>query len=510
MTTSTDTTATTTTTTAAADWETVIGLEVHAQLRTESKMFCRCPADYAAAAPNTYVCPLCLGMPGTLPVINRTAVEWTIRTALALNMRIPELSKFDRKNYPYPDLMKGYQISQYDMPLSEGGWMDVETDDLGRQRIGITRVHLEEDTARLLHRESEAGERFSLVDVNRSGTPLMEIVSEPDMRSPQQARQYLAQLRQILRYLGVSTADMEKGSFRCDANISLRRPGAAELGAKVEIKNMNSFRSVQRALEFEQSRQAAALEAGELIAQETRGWDEEAQITVSQRSKEEAHDYRYFPEPDLPPLQTSRAAVEAIRAALPELPAARRARFEADYGLQPFEAGLLTEEPAPSEWFEASVASLGGKQGDRSAGGLPRMIATWFVGELTRLMHEAKPPDTLETIRVQPAQLAGLVRLIDDGSISNTQAKEVFAEMYASGEDAAAVVERLGVAQISGEDALAPIIRQVLEEQPQAAADYRGGKPEALKFLVGQTMRLSRGQANPAQASELLRAALEE
>ena len=503
------TTATAAPSTAApptAAWETVIGLEVHVQLRTESKMFCRCPADYAAAAPNTYVCPLCLGMPGTLPVINRTAVEWTIRTALALNMRIPELSKFDRKNYPYPDLMKGYQISQYDMPLSEGGWMDVETDDLGEQRIGITRVHLEEDTARLLHRENEAGERFSLVDVNRSGVPLMEIVSEPDMRSPQQARQYLVQLRQILRYLGVSTADMEKGSFRCDANVSLRRPGDDALGAKVEIKNMNSFRSVQRALEFEQARQAAALEAGETIAQETRGWDEEAQITVSQRSKEAAHDYRYFPEPDLPPLRTAAATVEVIRAALPELPAARRARFEADYGLQPFESGLLTEEPGPSAWFEEAVASLGDGAGD----GLPRMIATWFVGELTRLMHEAKPPDTLETIRVQPAQLAGLVRIIDKGAISTTQAKDVFAEMYAGGEDAEAVVERLGVSQISGEDALSPIIRQVLDEQAQAAADYRGGKQEALKFLVGQVMRLSRGQANPAQASELLRAALEE
>ena len=493
----------------SAAWETVIGLEVHAQLRTESKMFCRCPADYAAAAPNTYVCPLCLGMPGTLPVINRIAVEWTIRTALALNMRIPELSKFDRKNYPYPDLMKGYQISQYDMPLSEGGWMDVETDDLGEQRIGITRVHLEEDTARLLHRENEAGERFSLVDVNRSGVPLMEIVSEPDMRSPQQARQYLTQLRQMLRYLGVSTADMEKGSFRCDANVSLRRPGEEALGAKVEIKNMNSFRSVQRALEFEQARQAAALEAGETIAQETRGWDEEAQITVSQRSKEAAHDYRYFPEPDLPPLRTAATAVEVIRAALPELPAARRARFEAEYGLQPFESGLLTEEPAPSEWFEEAVASLGADA--RGAGdGLPRVIATWFVGELTRLMHDAKPPDTLETIRVQPAQLAGLVRIIDAGTISTTQAKDVFAEMYATGEDAEAVVERLGVSQISGEDALTPIIRQVLEEQAQAAADYRGGKQEALKFLVGQVMRLSRGQANPGQASELLRAALEE
>ena len=493
-----------TTSTETAVWETVIGLEVHTQLRTESKMFCRCPADYADAAPNTYVCPLCLGMPGTLPVINRKAVEWTIRTALALNMRIPELSKFDRKNYPYPDLMKGYQISQYDMPLSEGGWMDVETEDLGLKRIGITRVHLEEDTARLLHRESEAGERFSLLDVNRSGVPLMEIVSEPDMRSPQQARQYLVQLRQILRYLEVSAADMEKGSFRCDANVSLRRPGDQTLGAKVEVKNMNSFRGVQRALEFEMVRQAAALEAGETIAQETRGWDEEAQVTVSQRSKEAAHDYRYFPEPDLPPLMIERAAVEQLRASLPELPAEQRTRFESQYELHPFESGQLTEEPGPSRWFEAAVASLG----DAPPAGLPRMIATWIVGELNRLMHEAQPSDTLETIRVQPAQLAGLVRLIDGDKISNTQAKEVFEQMYASGEDADVIVERSGVSQISGEDALSPIIRQVLDEHAQAAADYRGGKTEALKFLVGQVMRLSRGKANPGQASELLVAAL--
>ena len=289
--------------TTATEYETVIGLEVHCQLRTESKMFCRCPADYASAEPNTFTCPLCLGMPGTLPVINKKAVEWTIRTALALNMTIPELSKFDRKNYPYPDLMKGYQISQYDMPLSEGGWMDVETEALGKRRIGITRVHLEEDTARLLHRENEAGERFSLVDVNRSGVPLMEIVSEPDMRSPDEARTYLVQLRQMLRYLGVSTADMEKGSFRCDANVSLRPLGSEELGAKVEIKNMNSFRGVHSALEHEVVRQTVVLRSGGTIDQETRGWDEERQITLSQRSKEEAHDYRYFPEPDLPPLK---------------------------------------------------------------------------------------------------------------------------------------------------------------------------------------------------------------
>ena len=486
----------------AAEFETVIGLEVHCQLRTQSKMFCRCPADYASAEPNTYVCPLCLGMPGTLPVINQTAVEWTIRTALALNMRIPELSKFDRKNYPYPDLMKGYQISQYDMPLSEGGWMDVETERLGKRRIGITRVHLEEDTARLLHRENEAGERFSLVDVNRSGVPLMEIVSEPDMRSPDEARTYLIQLRQILRYLGVSTADMEKGSFRCDANVSLRPLGAEALGAKVEIKNMNSFRGVHSALEHEVLRQADVLRRGGKIDQETRGWDEDRQITLSQRSKEEAHDYRYFPEPDLPPLAITSEEVEAIRSSLPELPEERRARFQSDYGLGDFEANLLTEEPSRADYFDQTVASLSNSAHAREA-------ANWITGDLFAQINKDRAHPDLDDQPIRPAHIAELVGLIIDGDISRSQAKAVFETMYETGNAPAKIVKDQGLTQISGEDALTPIINQVIADNAPAVEDYRSGKEAALKYLVGQVMRHSRGQANPQQASELLLAVLD-
>ena len=485
----------------ATEFETVIGLEVHCQLRTQSKMFCRCPADYASAEPNTYVCPLCLGMPGTLPVINRTAVEWTVRTALALNMSIPELSKFDRKNYPYPDLMKGYQISQYDMPLSEGGWMDVETESLGKRRIGITRVHLEEDTARLLHRENEAGERFSLLDVNRSGVPLMEIVSEPDMRSADEARTYLVQLRQMLRYLGVSSADMEKGSFRCDANVSLRPLGSEELGAKVEIKNMNSFRGVHNALEHEVKRQAEVLRNGGTIDQETRGWDEERQITLSQRSKEEAHDYRYFPEPDLPPLSITREAVEDIRGNLPELPDERRARFQSDFGLGEFEANLLTEEPSRANYFDETVAALDDPANAREA-------ANWITGDLFAQINKDLDHPDLDDQPIRPTHIAELVGLIIGGDISRSQARTVFETMYETGDTPSAIVKAKGLTQISGTDALTPIIQQVIADNESAVEDYRSGKEAALKYLVGQVMRHSRGQANPKQASELLVAAL--
>lgn len=481
----------------AQDFETVIGLEVHCQLRTQSKMFCRCPAAYASAEPNTYVCPLCLGMPGTLPVINRTAVEWTVRTALALNMSIPELSKFDRKNYPYPDLMKGYQISQYDMPLSEGGWMDVETEALGKRRIGITRVHLEEDTARLLHRENEAGERFSLVDVNRSGVPLMEIVSEPDMRSPDEARTYLVQLRQILRFLGVSTADMEKGSFRCDANVSLRPLGAVEYGSKVEIKNMNSFRGVHSALEHEVTRQAEILRSGGKIDQETRGWDEARQITLSQRSKEEAHDYRYFPEPDLPPLSITREAVDRIRSELPELPNQRRARFQSEYGLGDFEASLLTEEPSRANYFEETIAALDDRSHAREA-------SNWITGDLFAQINKDLAHPDLDDQPIRPAHVAELVGLIVSGEISRSQARTVFETMYETGDAPGKIVQDQGLTQISGTDALSPIIQQVIGDNPDAVNDYRSGKDAALKYLVGQVMRHSRGQANPQQASELL------
>src|SRR5437763_6901980 len=336
---------TTAETSIATDFEIVIGLEVHSQLLTKSRMFCSCSTDYAYAAPDSHVCPVCMGMPGVLPVINQAAVTYTIMTALALNCTIPAYSKFDRKNYPYPDLMKGYQISQYDIPLSKDGYLTIEHDGQIR-RVGITRVHLEEDTARLLHRDG-----YSLIDVNRSGTPLMEIVSEPDMRSPLEARLYMQKLREILVYLGVSSGRMEEGSLRCDANISLRPRGEQKLGVKTEIKNMNSFRSVERALEYEAQRQIAMARAGETIHQETRGWVETKGITVSQRSKEQAHDYRYFPEPDLPPLVISRVWVEELRAQLPELPDARRARYKSEYGLYAQDDNVLTEDKALGGYF---------------------------------------------------------------------------------------------------------------------------------------------------------------
>ena len=343
---------TATETSVATDFEVVIGLEVHSQLLTRSKMFCACSTDYAYAAPNTHVCPVCMGMPGVMPVINQQAVAYTIMTALALNCSIPAYSKFDRKNYPYPDLMKGYQISQYDIPLSNDGYLLIDHE--GQQkRVGITRVHLEEDTARLLHHPG-----YSLIDINRAGTPLMEIVSEPDMRSPLEARLYMQKLREILVYLGVSSGRMEEGSLRCDANISVRPRGQEKLGVKTEIKNMNSFRSVERALVYEAQRQTELLRSGQRISQETRGWVEAKGITVPQRSKEQAHDYRYFPEPDLPPLVISPAWVEELRSSLPELPDARRARYIRDYGLSAQDANALTEDKALGDYFEQVVAAL--------------------------------------------------------------------------------------------------------------------------------------------------------
>src|SRR6266851_5111932 len=385
----------------AMDTEVVIGLEVHAQLLTKSKMFCTCSTDYAYAAPNTHVCPICMGMPGVLPVINQQAVAYTLMTALALNCSIPEFSKFDRKNYSYPDLMKGYQISQYDVPLSRNGYLTVEHDGQARE-IGITRVHLEEDTARLLHHEG-----YSLVDINRAGTPLMEIVSEPDMRSPEEARLYMQKLREILVYLGVSSGRMEEGSLRCDANISVRPRGQKKLGVKTEIKNMNSFRSVERALEYEAQRQIAMARAGQAISQETRGWLETRGITVPQRSKEQAHDYRYFPEPDLPPLVISRVWVEELRALLPELPDARRARYVSEYGLSPQDANTLTEDKALGDYFEQVVAASPASNRLARA----KAAANLTLNDLARLLkaHSISLQETL----LAPAASANLLDLLD-------------------------------------------------------------------------------------------------
>lgn len=486
-------------------YETVIGLEVHVQLLTRSKMFCACPVPPSDAPPNSYVCPICLGMPGVLPVINQQAVDFTIMTGLALNCQIPELSKFDRKNYHYPDLMKGYQISQYDQPLTQNGWLEIaingKTDNGEITRVGITRVHLEEDTARSQHLGGN-GDGYSLIDVNRSGVPLMEIVSEPDMRSPEEARAYLVKLRQILRYLGTSNANMQEGNFRCDANVSLRPAGSAQFGSKVEVKNMNSFRAVYRALLYEMDRQAAILDGGGRVAQETRGWVESDGKTVSQRSKEFAHDYRYFPEPDLPPLRIPRTHVEELRRRLPELPDARAARFERDYGLSAYEASLLTESKERSEYFEHAVGAAATADRSRRA----KLVANWMLGDLTRLEHAAGLE--IEDVRVRPEQLSRLIDLVEANTLTTAGAKQVLEQMFMTGQDPVAVMTELNLATVSGEDELVPVADRVLAANAKAVGDYRGGKAEALQYLVGQFMRETRGRANPAQARELLQARL--
>jgi len=473
------------------EFEPVIGLEVHAQLLTASKMFCGCSADYAGAPPNTHVCPVCLGMPGSLPVINQTAVEYTILTALAFRCEIPEFSKFDRKNYHYPDLMKGYQISQYDLPLSQNGYVLV--DDAGViKRVGVRRVHLEEDTAKLFHVDGA-----SLIDVNRAGVPLMEIVSEPEMHSVEEARLYSLKLRQILRYLGVSSGDMEKGAMRFEANISLRPKGSQELSpTRVEIKNLNSLRAMMRGAEYEIARQTKILRAGGTVAQETMGWDEERGVTVTQRSKEEAHDYRYFPEPDLPSLQVARAWVDEIRARLPELPDDRRERLMRADGLSAYDASVITAEKEIADYFDRAVAA--GKQPAVDA----KAIANWVTGELFRLMKETGVE--VSAVKIAPAQIPDLVARVNAGTISNTIAKTVFGEMFATGRDAHAIIAEKGLAQISDRSALVGIVEQVIADNPKAVAEYLAGKEAIAKFLVGQVMKMTKGQGNPALVNELV------
>jgi aspartyl-tRNA(Asn)/glutamyl-tRNA(Gln) amidotransferase subunit B len=482
------------------NFETVIGLEVHAQLLTRSKMFCHCSTDYANTPPNTHVCPVCLGMPGVLPTINQQAVEYTVMTALALNCTIPDHTKFDRKNYPYPDLMKGYQISQYDAPLGQGGWLNIEVNG-DRKRVGITRVHLEEDVAKLLHRAPPEGKNYSLVDVNRSGVPLMEVVGEPDLSSAEEARQYLIKLRSILQYLGVSTGNMEEGSFRCDANISIRPEGKPESLAKVEIKNMNSFRAVYRALEYEAKRQRKAAAEGKRLTQETRGWLEDKGKTVSMRSKEYAHDYRYFPEPDLPPLSLDRAWVEEIRAKLPELPDARRDRFMTEYSLSAYDAEHLTGSKAMADYFE----SLATKAKELPA----KNIVNWLIGPVSAIMNAHSIEITEFSTRVSPEQLTRLAVLESQAAISAATAKSVLEEMYRTGEGADDIIKRQGLSQISDQETLEAEVASVISSNHKAVADYKAGKTEALKFLVGQVMRATKGRANPGLVSELLKGKLE-
>jgi len=492
------------------NFETVIGLEVHAQLLTRSKMFCQCSADYANTPPNTHVCPVCLGMPGVLPTINQQAIEYTVMTALALNCTIPGYTKFDRKNYPYPDLMKGYQISQYDAPLGQKGLLNIEVND-DRKRVGITRVHLEEDVAKLLHRTSPDGKNYSLVDVNRSGVPLMEVVGEPDLSSAEEARQYLIKLRSILQYLGVSTGNMEEGSFRCDANISIRPEGSSESLAKVEIKNMNSFRAVYRALEYEAKRQRKAASEGRRLTQETRGWLEEQGKTVSMRSKEYAHDYRYFPEPDLPPLTLDQGWVEEIRARLPELPDARRDRFMAEYGLPAYDAGLLTGSKAIADYEEEFVERFVeiGKAHNLSKSEIAKLGSNWLLGESSRIINASNIDFTDFALRVSPERLARLTDLLVKGSITGTTAKPVLEEMYRTGQGAEDIINRQGLSQISDQEALEAEVVAVISSNHKAVADYKAGKTEALKFLVGQVMRATKGRANPGLVSELLKGKLE-
>jgi len=487
------------------NFETIIGLEVHAQLLTKSKMFCRCRNDYANAQPNTHVCPVCLGMPGVLPVINQQAVEYTIMTALALNCTVSESTKFDRKNYPYPDLMKGYQISQYDAPIGSNGWLMVEAD-RGNRKVGITRVHLEEDVAKLLHRTAPDGTSYSLVDVNRSGVPLMEIVGEPDLRSPEEARQYLIKLRSILQYLGVSTGNMEEGSFRCDANISIRPEGSRESTAKVEVKNMNSFKAVYRAMEYEAKRQRKAFAEGRKLIQETRGWVEQAGKTVSQRSKEYAHDYRYFPEPDLPPLVISRDWVERIRTKLPELPEARRDRFVAEYKLPLYDANLLTSSKSMADYFEDCLET--GLPDTLSLDTRAKTISNWLLGEFSRLLNVTNAE--ISHSRIKPEQLGQLLTLIQQGNISGTSAKIVFEKMFQSGANPANIIAEQGLGRISDTEAVAQAVATAIADNPQAVADFKAGKTAALKFLVGQVMKATRGRAEPKLVTEIIMNKLKE
>jgi len=487
------------------NYETIIGLEVHAQLLTKSKMFCRCSADYASAPPNTHVCPVCLGMPGVLPAINQQAVEYSIMTALALHCVMSDYTKFDRKNYPYPDLMKGYQISQYDAPFGQGGWLAIEVN--GEQkRVGITRVHLEEDVAKLIHRTSPDGETYSLVDVNRAGVPLMEVVGEPDLRSPEEARQYLMKMRSILQYLGVSTANMEEGSFRCDANISIRPENSPDSLAKAEVKNMNSFKAVYRAMEYEAKRQRKVVAEGGKLVQETRGWVEEKGKTVSQRSKEYAHDYRYFPEPDLPPLVLSREWVEEIRSKLPELPEARRDRFVTEYSLSLYDANLLTSAKAMADYFEACL-----KTGIPHSLPLPKRaktVSNWLLGEFSRLLNATSTE--INNPGVSPEQLCRLLDVIDKGDISGASAKAVFEEMFNTGKSAEEIIKEQGLSQISDTSEIEEAVVQVINSNAQPVADFKVGKEQALKFLVGQVMKATRGRANPKLVNELLKRKLEE
>jgi len=483
-------------TSAPARYEAVIGIEVHCQLRTASKMFCSCSTAYDGAPPNSHCCPVCLGLPGALPTINRAAVEGVIATGIAIGATTPPATRWDRKNYFYPDLPKGYQISQYDLPLAAHGRLRIETSD-GPFEVGIQRAHLEEDTAKLIHGTDPDGRRISLVDFNRSGAPLMEIVTEPSIRTAEQARRYAEELQLLLRTIGVSDADMERGQMRVEANVSLRPRGTEPFGTRVEVKNMNSFRSVERAIAFEIERQAVALDAGEVLTQDTRGWDDNRGVTYVMRSKEDSHDYRYFPEPDLPPLRVAPAWIDAVRAALPELPAARRTRYIDGLGLSAYDAGVIVAQPDLALAFEAIRAA--------GPGLAAKEVANFVTGDYGRAVNESgqRTPAGLAG-KSSATELAALLGRVDAGELSRTNAREVFAIHAAGGQAVAAIVAEKGFRQISDDTALGAAVDAVIAANPAAIADHHAGKP-ALGFLVGQVMKATRGQANAELAGKLLR-----
>jgi aspartyl-tRNA(Asn)/glutamyl-tRNA(Gln) amidotransferase subunit B len=479
----------------SAAFEAVIGLEIHAQLLTASKIFCGCSTAFGAA-PNTHICPVCIGLPGALPVLNRAAVDFAVRAALALGCEIKHRSIFARKNYFYPDLPKGYQISQYELPIAIGGVLAFASGGEAR-RIGITRVHMEEDAGKSLHEGFADADRKSYVDYNRSGVPLIEIVSEPDLRSAPDAAEFFSRLRAILVWLGVNDGNMEEGSLRCDANVSVRPRGQAALGTKAEVKNLNSFRFLQKALEYEIARQTDVLSDGGRVVQETRLWDAAAGRTVSMRSKEEAHDYRYFPEPDLPPVVVDVERIERIRAAMPELPDARRRRFVDARGLSEYDAAQLTQSPRVADFFEDTVR----------AGAPAKAASNWIMGELARLLNEHGADITGSP--VDASRLAGLIALVEKGTISGSMAKGVLEKMYGSAQTADAIVSAEGLAQIDDEAEIVALIADVLAANAGPVADYRGGKTSAFGFLVGKVMKAAAGKANPKRVNDLLKRALD-
>ena len=487
----------------ADKYETVIGLEVHSQLLTLSKMFCPCGSDYQDSEPNTRVCPVCMGMPGVLPVVNKKAVNLVIKTGLALECEISPETKFDRKNYPYPDLMKGYQISQFDIPIALNGRLSIKTPGKGEKYIRITRVHLEEDVAKLVHRKEPHGETYSLLDINRAGVPLMEIVSEPDMNSPEEANEYLTNLHSIIRFVETSTANMEEGSFRCDANISVRPIGSKKLGSKVEIRNVNSFRSVFRALKYEETRQRKLLDAGHHIEQETRGWSDDRGTTLSQRTKEYAADYRYFPEPDLPPILISNEWVNSIQCEIPELPAKKKERYIDIFGLSDYDASVMIGDKESTLFFEDTLPFLYESMDQKDAA---KATANWINVDLNRMKNELKYG--WAEIKLSPKELAKLIILVDNGKISNSMAKTIFDDMFVNGGDPIKISQDKGLSQINDASSIQNVVTETLLENQSAVDDYLNGKDSAVRYLVGQVMKKTKGQANPQVASEMVTSAL--